>query len=443
VQNARPGVRTLLLSLGTLAAAGCLVEPTAPPDAPYLAVVVLVDAPPQVVETGPYTFRIRELSGTLRFDTTFVATSRDTTILAVPPATYVVEINDVPASCGIREGNVRYIEVPPRTNTTLARFLLNCRNAITLSVLTDGNLADTGYVYTLVGTNREISAGTLAANDTVFLDGLNPGEYIASLRHVADNCTVLSSGGEVARLTILATGGASHAFRVSCAEPSRRPRIVSMKGSFTPGGSGAVGFVLRVVDPDRDLERLTWDVTDCNRRSVLPRGARPRGGFSGWDNVSYRDTSIIIAGFEVPLPDSTLARSCHAISVGDERGNVSAVLEIPMTPRQQPRSPAAWRFNAQYVGTSALRVHLEVIDPNEDYIGAFVYYSVRDGIALRPPDGELDRVIFQPAGVLGMTLPDLPFEIGFGAWNDYLNVVVFLVDREGNVTRLEDGDLFQ
>lgn len=47
------------------------------------------------------------------------------------------------------------------------------------------------------------------------------------------------------------------------------------------------------------------------------------------------------------------------------------------------------------------------------------------------------------AGVLGTTFSELPFNIGFGAWSDYLAVTVWLVDRRGNVTRVEDANLFQ
>src|SRR3990170_1911541 len=42
--------------------------PGGPP--PYLAIVVAVDAPAEVTVRGPYSFRVRELSGTLPIDTT-------------------------------------------------------------------------------------------------------------------------------------------------------------------------------------------------------------------------------------------------------------------------------------------------------------------------------------------------------------------------------------
>lgn len=427
----------LLLVLGLL---GCRTDATAPEGAPYLAVVVLVDAPDAVVARGPYRFRVRELSGTIRRDTTFFATPRDTVILSVEPATYVVEIAEVPSACGVRQGAVQYVEVPPRTNTSLARFLLTCRNALTLSVLTDGNLVDSSYVFTVSRPGATPRTGTLAASDTILLDNVPSGTWDVSLRHVAENCTVLSPGGEAVQVTVPPSGGATHNFRVTCSEPSRRPRIALLRSSYD---RGAVGLLLRVVDPDKDVERFSWDLTDCGRRSVLPGGWRRRGGFAGWENVTNRDTAIIISGLDVPFSDAEMVGKCQAIFVGDERGNISEILEVPIQRRRPERSPAPVRFNATYLGTVALRVDLDVFDPDDDFVGAFLTYNVRDGVVSLPSDGVPDRVLLQPAGVIGATFPELPFNIGFGQWSDYLSVTVYLVDREGNVTRLEDQDLFR
>ena len=427
----------LLFALGLTS---CVGEPTAPVGAPYLAVVVLVDAPDEVTVRGPYRFRVRELSGTIRRDTTFFATPRDTVILSVEPATYVVEIDEVPAACGVRQGGIQYIEVPPRTNTSLARFLLTCRNALTLTVLSDGNLVDSGYVFTVTRPGVPARTGVLASSDTILLDNVTPGTYDVALRHVADNCTVLNSGGDAVQVTIPPAGGATHNFRVTCSEPARRPRIAEFRSTYD---RGAVGIMLRVADPDRDVERFAWDITDCSRRSVLPDGWRRRGGFAGWENVSNRDTAIVISGFDIPLSDAQLVGRCQAVYVGDERGNISEILEVPLVPRSVAKAPGVVRFNATYVGTASLRVDLEVYDPDGDFVGAFLAYNLRDGVVILPPDGAPDRVIVQPAGIIGATFPDLPFNIGFGQWSDYLTVTVYLVDRAGNVTRIEDPNLFQ
>ncbi len=419
---------------------GCVTDATAPEGAPYLAVVVLVDAPDAVVARGPYRFRVRELSGTIKRDTTFFSTPRDTVIMSVEPATYVVEIDDVPAACGVRQGGIQYLEVPPRTNTTLARFLLTCRNALTLTVLSDGNLVDSSYVFTVTRPGTRARSGTLAANDTLLLDNITPGTYDVALRHVAENCTVLNSGGENVQVTVPDGGGATQNFRITCSEPAKRPRIAQFRATYD---RGAVGLLLRVADPDRDVERFSWDITDCQRRSVLPNGWRRRGGFAGWENVTNRDTAVVISGFDVPFSDAELAGKCQAVYVGDERGNISDILEVPLVRRRPERSASPVRFNGTYIGTVALRVDLDVFDPNDDFVGAFLAYNVRDGLVSLPADGVPDRVILQPPGILGASFPELPFNIGFGQWSDYLSVTVYLLDREGNVTRLEDQNLFQ
>src|SRR5687767_7906375 len=76
---------------------------------PYLAVVVMVDAPTEVTTRGPYTFRVRELSGTLNVDTTFRASPKDTVIMSVVAASYRIDIADVPPTCGVRDGTAQAI----------------------------------------------------------------------------------------------------------------------------------------------------------------------------------------------------------------------------------------------------------------------------------------------------------------------------------------------
>src|SRR5262245_54481142 len=97
---------------------------------PYLAVVVFVDAPPEIATRGPFSFRIRELSGTLGIDTSLRASPKDTIIIPVAPATYRVDISDVPSTCGVREGTAQSVVVPENSNTSLARFFINCSPAL-------------------------------------------------------------------------------------------------------------------------------------------------------------------------------------------------------------------------------------------------------------------------------------------------------------------------
>lgn len=433
---------TATLSL-VAALASCAIDNGTAPigrQPPYLAVVVVVDAPDEVQNRGPYSLRVREFSGTVRFDTSFRATPRDTVIFSVQPATYTVEISDVPASCGVRDGTLQFALVPPRTNTTLARFSIVCRNALTLITLSDGLVPDSSYIYAVTRGDTAISAGQIAANDTLLIDGLKPGDYTVTLRHVAAHCVVLSDGGDNATFRLTDKGGHRLVFRITCSDEKRRPRLVEFRGSYD---RGSVGYFIRVFDPNRDIDHYSWDITDCRRKSILPGGPRRRGALLGFENVSFRDTATIIGAHDVGLPDSTLRKACQAVSVHDEYINVTEVVEIPLLPRRVDRSPVATTFNVVYIGTVGMRIVLNVQDPDNDFLGVFVIYTLRDGIVALPPDGEPDRVLFQPPGQLGSEIRDIPFNVGFGTWTDYYGAIVWLLDKAGNMTRLEDRDPFR
>lgn len=433
-------VRFVVASL--LAVAACKPDATAPTGArpPYLAIIVSVDAPAEVTSRGPYSFRVRELSGTLPVDTTVRASPKDTIIFHVEPASYRVDIADVPATCGVRDGNVQAITVPPNTNTSLVRFFVICTPALTVSVFTDGAIPDSAYVLTVRSSTGAERVSVLPSNGSARLDGLAAGTYAVSLRHIDTHCMVTSDGGENVSASITASGGAAVAFRVVCAEVNRRPRIVQLAASH---GGGSVGFLIRATDLDGDIERSFLDITDCNRKSVLPVRGRLRGGFSGFPNVTRKDTAVIVGAYDLGLTDAQLAGRCIAVWVADARGNHSEWVEVPLVARTSAKSPVATTFNARYNGTRGLQVALSTTDPDGDFVGLFFTYLLRDGVVLLPADGQPDRLVSDPPGIIGSTILELPFGIGFGAWNDYLGVIVYLVDKAGNFTRLEDSDLFR
>ncbi len=431
------------LPLLALALGSCALENTLGPlggQPPYLAVVVLVDAPDEVTTRGPYRFHVKELSGTIGYDTTFRATPRDTIILSVEPATYTIEISDVPETCGVRDGNLQFALVPPKTNTTLTRFNLVCRNALTLITLTDGLVPDSSYIYAVTRGDSAISAGTMAGNDTLLIDGLQPGDYQVTLRHIAPQCAVLSDGGEIANFRLTEKGGHRLVYRITCSDEAMRPKLIEFKGSYD---RGSVGFFLRIYDKQRDVDDYFWDITDCRRHSILPGGPRRRGAMRGFDNTSYRDTAVIIGAHDVSLPDTTLRKSCQAVWVHDDYINVTEVVEIPLVARRATSSPTPNAFNALYIGTVGMKIVLNVRDQENDFLGVFVMYTLRDGTIARPPDGLQDRLLFQPPGQLGSDIRDIPFDIGFGTWTDYYGAIVWLLDRAGNMTRLEDADPFR
>jgi hypothetical protein len=116
------------------------------------------------------------------------------------------------------------------------------------------------------------------------------------------------------------------------------------------------------------------------------------------------------------------------------------VIELPI--RSSPTgAPAASAFNAYSVGTTAVRTQLAAFDADGDFVGTFVAARLRDGV-LSPPDGVPDVGIYSVAGYLGDAVPDLPLgsRIQYG---DVYAVIVYLIDDAGNVTRLEDSDVFR
>jgi hypothetical protein len=431
-----------MLATPLLLVTGCsnVVDIPLGPQPPYLAVVVLVDAQQSDAAQGPYTFRVRELSGVLNVDTVFRASTRDTAYFSVKPAEYNIDISDVPASCGIRGGSRAYANVLPNTNTTLVRFHLTCRNALTLTTMTFGQHPDSSYAWLLTGPGGVIRTGELAGNDTILVDNLSSGTWDLELRLVQANCVVTSDGGERVPAELSDKGGATHRFIIRCSDIPRRPQVLVFRGTYQ---DGAVGFFAEVVDKERDIDNYTYNITNCRGLSVLPNKGFYLYPLRGAINVSYADTARIIGGFEVDIPGAQLKNLCQSFWVGDGLGNTTPIIEIPLVPRSVTESPVATRFNAVMSGTTSLAVDLAVADQGNDFAGCFVTYVLRDGIVTAPLDGKLDWLVFQPAGIIGAAVPNIPLNIGYGAWSDYYGARVYLLDRAGNMTRLEDMILVQ
>jgi hypothetical protein len=98
-------------------------------------------------------------------------------------------------------------------------------------------------------------------------------------------------------------------------------------------------------------------------------------------------------------------------------------------------------FNAHFLGILALRTDLAVQDPDGDFLGVFVKMQMRDG-AVGAPNGAPDSRFFNYIGELGSSVPDVSLAAPF-TYDKYQAVIVYLLDAQGNVTRLEDDDLFR
>jgi hypothetical protein len=230
-------------------------------------------------------------------------------------------------------------------------------------------------------------------------------------------------------------GGAEVDFGVRCADPAHRPHILSLKASYH---DGVAGLVFRAADADRDLERYVWDLTDCRRTSIFPNGAGTRSGLSGGRTANY-DSVTVLTTFDVAFPDSAMADKCAALWLADSQGNPSEVIEVPL--RASGRPPRATIFNAHFLGTNLLRTELVADDPDSDFVGVFVQVRLRDG-SLGQPDGTPDVAYFNTVGYLGSAVPDVPLGNGHLNYDSFYSVIVYLLDTQGNFTRLEDSDLF-
>jgi hypothetical protein len=431
------GSRTARFCFAALAIAVAACRDAAAPvfQPPYLAIVARIAAPDPATAGSSYRYHVRELSGTLGIDTVVVAAPTDTVVLSVPPATYAVDVEGIPPRCRVRDGTARAVLIAEGTNTTLIRYFVACQAQLTVTVLTDGAEVDSGFVYALTTSDGAQRVGLLHATDTLLLPNLPTGPAVFDLANVAGNCTVTNDGGGRRQVVIDSTGGAALDFRIVCSDPALRPAITALAASYH---NGIGGLYLRAGDPDRDLERFSWDVTDCHRASVIG-GARQRGHVT-IGRTPNQDTITIVAAFDIGLPDSAMAGTCVAVWVADLAGNISVVWEVPLGTGGSP--PEATTFNAHFYGTGLLRTEVSAGDADGDFAGVFVAFRLRDGV-LGPTDGAPDVAYYNTSGFLGSAVPDLPLGTGVLTYDNFYAVIVYLIDARGNVTRLEDADLFQ
>ncbi len=434
--------RVAVFSLAAAAIAACSdyspldIPPRSGP--PYLAIITRTEAPSGDAPQPGYRYRVTESSLSLGLDTTVAVAASDTVLLSVPPATYQVEIADLPPECRVQANATKQSAVlVAETNTAILRFVVFCRAQLVIENLTSGQQLDETFVYRIEGPDGAEQIGLIGANDTVIVGDLAPGRHAVRMGHVAENCEVVSDGGSSQSVRILPTGGADLAFRVACSDPAARPILRSAVASYRDGVNG---FVLYATDPDRDIDRYFWDLTDCRRRSLIGDGGRTRGGLSG-GRTGGRDSVVVIGWYELGLPDSVATAGCAAVRVVDKFGNSSGIIEAPLAPRPGS-APFPTRFNASFLDLVAIRTELEADDADGDFLGFFGTARLADG-TLGPTDGRPDIGIFNTAGYLGTAVPDVPLGSGRPTFAAYQAVILYLFDRAGHFSRIEDADLFR
>jgi hypothetical protein len=423
-----------VLPLLAILVIGC-EQATDPLQVSYIAMVTLVDDPSTIGTTARIDYRVTELSGTIAFDKVYHVSPFDTVIVQVEPATYSVVLAGIPSYCRLRYGDRQDLYVAPGTNTTIARYFATCTPPLTIHTFTEGLDLDPEYVYRITPAGGGERVGLIGGTDTVSFDTLPAGAYTIELSHVSANCDVVSDQGSKQQVLVDSLGGTEAQFRINCSDPAKRPTLVSVAGSYH---DSAAAFVFRATDPNRDIERYYWDLTNCQGRSLLSGGARLRRGLS-LGRTAGLDTVTVVAAFEVGLPADSLQGRCVSIRVADEFGNSTPVIERALG--GSGTAPAAVDFNAVLLGSTALHTSLTATDPDGDFIGLFPEARLRDGV-LGPSDGSPDLGIYSVAGYLDTAIPDVPLG-GRIQYYDVYAVIVYLVDAQGNFTRLEDSNVFQ
>jgi len=282
-------------------------------------------------------------------------------------------------------------------------------------------------------------SGTFAPSDTLRPDGIVPGNYSVSLAHVGPNCTVTNGGGRHQTVLVEPPRSAVVRFSVICSDTRYAPRIEHLSGSLSgdslsvfhavvtdPGSPGAVPFP--------DIDAYHWDITDCQRRSLLKDGEIYREGLylpgsptRGQDTVRV---SVVFRPDYAPNPPST---RCVALRFVDFDGNTTAVVERRMgTPPGSP--PAVSAFNAILQGPlsdARIEFNLSATDPDGDLVGTYVQIVRTDGSVV-------GRGI---SGHPGTTVPTLPLRNTGIVPGSIREIRIFVIDREGNFTVARDADL--
>jgi hypothetical protein len=415
---------------------GCS-DSVGPPGPPYLAIVTQVSRLPGAVAPETLTYRVWELSGTLGFDRTVRVAAGDTIILSVPPATFVVDLEDVPASCFIREGPQRGLTLSRDDNTGLVRYAVQCRSLLDVQIAADGYDVDTDYllrVRSAAGFERVFAVG---GSDTISVNDVPPDTYEVELGGVAENCVVTNLDGARQLMVVDSAGGAVVDFRIRCSVATQRPEILS----FIAGNSGGVGvFAVTVTDASRDIDGYEWDLTDCQGRSVLPdRRRRSRRNVRA-GRAALGDTVTIVGVFDLEVSPDVFTNRCQAIRVFDFQGNTSEFVVQRMM-RPSGSAPRIAGFNSLLIGTAFVQTAMVVTDADGDIVGHFVSVLLRDG-TLNTANGQPDVGVLDPAGFLGTEVRPI-YTSARIPWDAIYVVTVWVIDAGGNVVRVDDSDVFR
>lgn len=443
---ARPGwtptmMRWAGVALAGLAVGGChagdSLDPSTPRP-PYIAVVPVIETGALPDPALKFDYRIRDVSAGGTLDTVVTLAPTDTLILSVHPATYQIELGNLPKKCVSKYGTTDVVVVPEGINTAVSRFYINCDAPLSVVAFTLGGPDRFQFVWALDGQDGSHRTGFIEhREEAVIVNPLPPGTYVFSIWSTPSACEFTSPGRRSQTVVVPPKGGARLQFVITCSEEKRSPVLSTFRWTYH---DGAVAFYADGHDEDGNLIGYAFDLTDCSGHSILPGGEMQRGGLQSW--ATYRNPDpVIVAAFDVNLSDQELAGRCAALRLIDDFGNTSPFAEV--LPNRTPGSPPfASAYNAVFAGETRLVTRLDASDTDGDYVGAFVTVTLRDG-TLGQLDGKPDVGLYNNQGFLTpQAIPDLPLG-GRILFSDVYAQNVYLIDRQGRFTRLVDGDPFR
>ena len=429
------------LAAAVLAAAGCRNGDSLGPSTekpPYIAVVPLIQTGSLPDPTVKFEYRIRDVSAGGTLDTTITLSPLDTLILSVHPATYEVDLGNLPKKCVSKYGNTDVVVVPEGINTAVSRFFISCDAPLSVVAFTLGGPDKFEFVWALDGEDGSHRTGFIEhREEAVIVNPLPPGNYTFSIWNVPSNCEFTNRGRRSQAVVVPPKGGARLQFTITCSDVVNYPIMPVFRWNFH---DGAVAFYAEGEDPDGNVVGYAFDLTDCSGKSVLPDGEMLRGGLQSW--ATYRNPRpIVIAAFDLGIPDDQMAGRCASLRLIDDFGNTSTFVE--KLPNIAPGlAPFASSYNAVFAGETRLVTQLQAADTDGDYAGAFVTVTLRDG-TIGQIDGKPDVGLYNNQGFLDpQAIPDLPLG-GRILFSDVYSQTVYLIDRQAHFTRLFDGDPFR
>ena len=405
---------------------------------PYLAIVPRWTTAPEARLSGAVSrYRVTMLSTPSTLDTTFYIAVRDTVILSVEPATYEIELDNVPDRCPVRDGGKRLAVVAPGASTAIVRYSISCRVMLTVQLSMQGINPPTNLRWRLVG-DRVSRLGNATPNDTLVFDDIPAGPYTIELRELPSNCQITTpSKDRTQSFDIPATGDRYVQVAVECYDPPARPRILKAYSSYA---DGAAALYVKYYDGQYDGDAVVWDITNCSGISLLPTGGVTRRVISS-GSLILRDTMEFGIVLEPTFAASVAANACSRIRLIDRAGNSSNIIEQPLN-FSTGTAPRFTTLNSIFVGFGAIETTFSADDAEQDIAATVVGYTLRDGALGSPPNGAEDKIFARSIGYPGLTVPGV--QIGTSNLppaTDWRSTFVYIIDRGGNFARSQDRDL--